>query len=119
MPRRSKPLTAEQKSLVASVRRISKQRARINLSYISAIVKARAAGVTFAVIAEAAGMSSQAAQEIVRRHTKDGSDGSNASSQDDEDPAHGPSGGGYSRQSGVPEYAAAVRQDVGTYTPSE
>lgn len=70
MTRRAKPLTAEQKAVIATVRRISKQRNRINDSYIAAVLKAREAGVTYAAIAEAAGTSSQAAQEIVRRHAK-------------------------------------------------
>ncbi|MYM18861.1 hypothetical protein GSY69_02405 [Brevibacterium sp. 5221] len=38
---------------------------------MSAILKARDSGITYAAIADAAGTSSQAVQEIARRHRKD------------------------------------------------
>lgn len=129
MPRRSQPLSTEQKALVSSVRRIAKQRMRINASYIDAVVKAREAGVTFSAIAEAAGMSSQAAQEIVRRHGSTGKTSSTDQSQDpgDPDPADQDTtasneksiGSTSGVQSGVPQGAAAVRHEVGTQNPSE
>lgn len=133
MSRRPKPLSTEQKALVSSVRRISKQRSRINAAYIASVVKARDAGVTFSVIAEAAGMSSQAAQEIVRRHGSTGKTSSTDQSQDpnkdpgDPDPADQDTtasneksiGSTSGVQSGVPQGAAAVRHEVGTQNPSE
>ena len=125
MSRRPKPLSTEQKALVSSVRRISKQRSRINASYIDAVVKARNAGVTFSVIAEAAGMSSQAAQEIVRRHGSTGKTSSNTSvegkdgGQDATESTQESIGNVSGVQSGVPQGAAAVRHEVGTQNPSE
>ncbi|WP_347031387.1 hypothetical protein [Brevibacterium paucivorans] len=118
---------------MSSVRRIAKQRMRINATYIDAVVKAREAGVTFSAIAEAAGMSSQAAQEIVRRH---GSTGKTSSTDQDQDPNKDPGdpdpanqdttesneksiGNTSGVQSGVPQGAAAVRHEVGTQNPSE
>ncbi|GAB3053000.1 hypothetical protein GCM10027079_18940 [Sediminivirga luteola] len=50
------------------MRRSARARARANEAYIHSIVKARQSGATFAVIARAANVSSQAVQEIVRRH---------------------------------------------------
>ncbi|GAA1364121.1 hypothetical protein CJ198_09145 [Brevibacterium luteolum] len=41
----------------------------MNSNYVSAILRAREEGVTYAAIAEAAGTSSQAVQEIIRRHS--------------------------------------------------
>ena len=128
MPRRSQPLSTEQKALVSSVRRIAKQRMRINASYIDAVVKAREAGVTFSAIAEAAGMSSQAAQEIFRRHgspdtTSDAtttplhSDHNNAETTQDATASATASASGV--HSGVPQGAAAVTQEVGTQDPTE
>lgn len=133
MPRRSQPLSTEQKALVSSVRRIAKQRMRINASYIDAVVKAREAGVTFSAIAEAAGMSSQAAQEIFRRHgspattspdtTSDAaitplhSDHNNAETTQDATTSATASASGV--HSGVPQGAAAVTQEVGTQDPTE
>lgn len=128
MPRRSQPLSTEQKALVSSVRRIAKQRMRINASYIDAVVKAREAGVTFSAIAEAAGMSSQAAQEIFRRH------GSAATTSDakvtplqpksndaetTQDATASATAGSSGVHSGVPQGAAAVTQEVGTQDPTE
>ncbi len=69
MARRPRALTAEQKAVVQAVRRIAKQRQRVNSNYVSAILRAREEGVTYAAIAEAAGTSSQAVQEIIRRHS--------------------------------------------------
>ena len=128
MPRRSQPLSTEQKALVSSVRRIAKQRMRINASYIDAVVKAREAGVTFSAIAEAAGMSSQAAQEIFRRHgspdttsaattTPLRSDHNNAETTQDATASATASASGV--HSGVPQAAAAVTQEVGTQKPTE
>lgn len=54
--------------MVAVVAKTSRQRARVNENYVSAILRARGQGVTYAAIAHAAGTSSQAVQEIVRRH---------------------------------------------------
>lgn len=68
MSRRARELTAEQKAVVNTVRRIARQRSRANANYVSAILRAREQGVTYVAIAEAAGTSSQAVQEIVRRH---------------------------------------------------
>lgn len=68
MSRRAKELSIEQKAIVRTVRRLARQRAVVNENYISAILQARAAGVTYAAIAAAVGTSSQAVQEIVRRH---------------------------------------------------
>lgn len=70
MARRTRVLSAEQKSVLAAVRRTARQRSRINDSYVTAIVEARQSGVTYASIADAVGTSSQAVQEIVRRHLK-------------------------------------------------
>ena len=122
MSRRPKPLSTEQKALVSSVRRISKQRSRINASYIEAVVNAREAGITYAVIAEAAGMSSQAAQEIVRRH---GSSGETSSMSPDKDDDNGSEDTEKSLdsvsgiQSGGPQGVAAFSQEVGTQNPGE
>lgn len=69
MARRPRALTAEQKAVVQAVRRIAKQRQRVNANYVSAILRAREEGVTYAAIAAAAGTSSQAVQEIIRRHS--------------------------------------------------
>lgn len=69
MSRRPRALTAEQKAVVQAVRRIAKQRQRVNSNYVSAILRAREEGVTYAAIAAAAGTSSQAVQEIIRRHS--------------------------------------------------
>ncbi|WP_291799400.1 hypothetical protein [Brevibacterium sp.] len=68
MVRRARELNAEQRTLVSAVKRVARQRARVNASYVDAILTARDAGVTYAAIAEAVGTSSQAVQEIVRRH---------------------------------------------------
>lgn len=68
MARRTRTLSAEQKSMLTAVRRIARQRLKINSSYVTAVVEARESGVTYASIAEAVGTSSQAVQEIVRRH---------------------------------------------------
>ncbi|WP_349829097.1 hypothetical protein [Brevibacterium litoralis] len=68
MSRRPRELTAEQKSATGVVKRIARQRAKANQNYVSSILRAREQGVTYAAIAEAAGTSSQAVQEIVRRH---------------------------------------------------
>lgn len=68
MARRTRALTAEQKSLLTTVRRVARQRSKINSAYVTAIVGARESGVTYASIADAVGTSSQAVQEIVRRH---------------------------------------------------
>lgn len=70
MARRTRALSAEQKSVLTAVRRIARQRSRINDSYVKAVVEARQSGATYASIAEAVGTSSQAVQEIVRRHLK-------------------------------------------------
>ena len=70
MIRRVRELTAEQKALISAVRRISKQRSRVHASYVAAILRAREKGLTYAAIANAAGTTSQAVQEIVRRHYK-------------------------------------------------
>ena len=70
MARRTRTLSAEQKSVLTSVRRVARQRSRINDAYVTAIVDARQSGVTYASIADAVGTSSQAVQEIVRRHHK-------------------------------------------------
>ncbi|SMY11548.1 hypothetical protein [Brevibacterium jeotgali] len=70
MARRTRTLSAEQKSVLTSVRRVARQRSRINEAYLTAIVDARQSGVTYASIADAVGTSSQAVQEIVRRHHK-------------------------------------------------
>lgn len=69
MARRPRALTAEQKAVVQAVGRIAKQRQRVNSNYVSAILRAREEGVTYAAIAAAAGTSSQAVQEIIRRHS--------------------------------------------------
>lgn len=119
MPRRSTPLSTEQKALVSSVRRISKQRARVNASYIEAVVKARQAGVTFAVIAEAAGMSSQAAQEICRRHGSASDQPSTQANGNKTKDASASITRVSGVQSGVPQGAAAIRQEVGTQDPGE
>ncbi|GAA4387522.1 MULTISPECIES: hypothetical protein [Brevibacterium] len=68
MSRRARQLTAEQKVLVNAVRRIARQRSRVNANYVAAILRAREEEVTYSAIADAAGTSSQAVQEIVRRH---------------------------------------------------
>lgn len=70
MARRTRALNPEQKSVLTAVRRVARQRSRINDAYVTAIVDARQTGVTYASIAEAVGTSSQAVQEIVRRHHK-------------------------------------------------
>lgn len=70
MARRTRALSAEQKSVLTAVRRVARQRSRINDAYVTAIVGARQSGVTYASIADAVGTSSQAVQEIVRRHHK-------------------------------------------------
>lgn len=133
MPRRSQPLSTEQKALVSSVRRIAKQRMRINASYIDAVVKAREAGVTFSAIAEAAGMSSQAAQEIFRRHgsaaTTSPATTSDAKvtplqpksndAETTQDATASATAGSSGVHSGVPQGAAAVTQEVGTQDPTE
>jgi len=67
-------LSSEQRAVVGAVRRIARQRTNINENYIAAILRARDSGVTYAAIAAAAGTSSQAVQEIVRRHTKQTAD---------------------------------------------
>ncbi|GAA4511439.1 hypothetical protein GCM10023159_15660 [Brevibacterium yomogidense] len=54
--------------MLTAVRRIARQRLKINSTYVTAVVEARESGVTYASIAEAVGTSSQAVQEIVRRH---------------------------------------------------
>lgn len=133
MPRRSQPLSTEQKALVSSVRRIAKQRMRINASYVDAVVKAREAGVTFSAIAEAAGMSSQAAQEIFRRHgSPDTTSASTASdarvtplqpehsdAETTQDATASATASASGVHSGVPQGAAAVTQEVGTQDPTE
>lgn len=138
MPRRSQPLSTEQKALVSSVRRIAKQRMRINASYIDAVVKAREAGVTFSAIAEAAGMSSQAAQEIFRRHgstattspAKTSAPTTSAAkvtplqpksndTDTTQDATASATAGSSGVHSGVPQGAAAVTQEVGTQDPTE
>ena len=143
MPRRSQPLSTEQKALVSSVRRIAKQRMRINASYVDAVVKAREAGVTFSAIAEAAGMSSQAAQEIFRRHgspdttsasttsasTTSASTASDArvtplqpehsDAETTQDATASATASASGVHSGVPQGAAAVTQEVGTQDPTE
>lgn len=68
MSRRARELTVDQAALVGAVRKIARQRSRINTNYVMAILRAREEGATFGAIAEAAGTSSQAVQEIVRRH---------------------------------------------------
>lgn len=68
MSRRARELTVDQTALVGAVRKVSRQRAKINTDYVMAILRAREEGATFGSIAEAAGTSSQAVQEIVRRH---------------------------------------------------
>ncbi|WP_453984986.1 hypothetical protein [Brevibacterium casei] len=68
MSRRARELTVDQTALVAAVRSISRQRTKINTNYVMSILRAREEGATFGAIAEAAGTSSQAVQEIVRRH---------------------------------------------------
>jgi len=70
MARRTRALNPEQKSVLTAVRRVARQRSRINDAYVTAIVDARQTGVTYASIAEAVGTSSQAVQEIVRRHRR-------------------------------------------------
>ncbi|MCQ9369357.1 hypothetical protein NQ038_13620 [Brevibacterium sp. 50QC2O2] len=70
MSRRAKELSEEQRAVVRTVRRLARQRAVVNENYISSILQARAAGITYAAIAEAVGTSSQAVQEIVRRHAR-------------------------------------------------
>lgn len=70
MARRTRALSAEQKSVLTAVRRVARQRSRINDAYVTAIVDARQTGATYASIADAVGTSSQAVQEIVRRHHK-------------------------------------------------
>ncbi len=68
MSRRARELTADQSALVGAVRKIARQRTKINTNYVMAILRAREEGATFGAIAAAAGTSSQAVQEIVRRH---------------------------------------------------
>ena len=68
MSRRARELTVDQTALVGAVRKVSRQRAKVNTDYVMAILRAREEGATFGSIAEAAGTSSQAVQEIVRRH---------------------------------------------------
>lgn len=138
MPRRSQPLSTEQKALVSSVRRIAKQRMRINASYIDAVVKAREAGVTFSAIAEAAGMSSQAAQEIFRRHGSPAKTSPATTSpattsaakvtplqpehndaETTQDATASATASSSGVHSGVPQGAAAVTQEVGTQDPTE
>lgn len=68
MARRTRTLSAEQKTMLTAVRRIARQRLKINSTYVTAVVEARESGATYASIAEAVGTSSQAVQEIVRRH---------------------------------------------------
>jgi hypothetical protein len=68
MSRRARELTVDQTALVGVVRKVAKQRSKINTDYVMAILRAREEGATFGAIAEAAGTSSQAVQEIVRRH---------------------------------------------------
>lgn len=68
MSRRARELNGEQKVLVNAVRRIAKQRSRVNSNYVASILRARDENVTYSAIADAAGTSSQAVQEIVRRH---------------------------------------------------
>lgn len=68
MSRRARELTVDQTALVGAVRRIARQRTKINTNYVMSILRAREEGATFGAIAEAAGTSSQAVQEIVRRH---------------------------------------------------
>lgn len=133
MPRRSQPLSTEQKALVSSVRRLAKQRMRINASYIDAVVKAREAGVTFSAIAEAAGMSSQAAQEIFRRHGSPAKTSPATTSaakvtplqpehndaETTQDATASATASSSGVHSGVPQGAAAVTQEVGTQDPTE
>lgn len=76
MSRRAKVLSNDQRSAVSRVRTLARQRARVSDSYISAILVARESGATYASIAEAAGTSSQAVQEIVRRHGAGSPEGS-------------------------------------------
>src|SRR5699024_6862485 len=68
MSRRARELTVDQTALVGVVRKVARQRSKINTDYVMAILRAREEGATFGAIAEAAGTSSQAVQEIVRRH---------------------------------------------------
>lgn len=68
MSRRARELTDEQRTVVDNVRRVAGLRSNANANYVSAILHAREQGITYAAIAEAAGTSSQAVQEIVRRH---------------------------------------------------
>ena len=68
MSRRARELTVDQAALVGAVRKVARQRSKINTDYVMAILRAREEGATFGAIAEAAGTSSQAVQEIVRRH---------------------------------------------------
>lgn len=68
MSRRPRELTVDQAALVGAVRKVSRQRSKVNTDYVMAILRAREEGATFGSIAEAAGTSSQAVQEIVRRH---------------------------------------------------
>lgn len=68
MVRRARELNADQKVLVSAVKRVARQRARVNANYVNTILQARESGVTYAAIAAAVGTSSQAVQEIVRRH---------------------------------------------------
>ena len=70
MSRRARELTVDQATLVGAVRKVSRQRTKINTDYVMSILRAREEGATFGSIAEAAGTSSQAVQEIVRRHGK-------------------------------------------------
>ena len=85
-------------------------------------MNAREAGITYAVIAEAAGMSSQAAQEIVRRHGSSGETSSTSPDKGDHNDSEDTEksiGNVSGIQSGVPQGAAAVRQELGTQNPSE
>lgn len=68
MSRKPQDLTPGQKAVVGVVSKAARQRARVNGNYVNAILSAREQGVTYAAIALAAGTSSQAVQEIVRRH---------------------------------------------------
>ncbi|GAA2007346.1 hypothetical protein [Brevibacterium samyangense] len=68
MSRRARELNSDQQAVVGAVKRIAKQRAKVNANYVSTILRAREQGVTYAAIADAAGTSSQAVQEVVRRH---------------------------------------------------
>lgn len=88
MARRTRALSAEQKSVLTAVRRVARQRSRINDAYVTAIVEARQSGVTYASIADSVGTSSQAVQEIVRRHHKV----ELAPVEDDQAPANGDQG---------------------------